>query len=120
MSAPTVFTGFEGVLENNAQATILISTQTSSTIPCSGFTFCGVIIPIGFTGTAITFLASVDGATFFPVYSTASGTALSYTVAAGHYCAVDPKDFYGINYLQIKSGSSEVAARTLIAALKGF
>jgi hypothetical protein len=117
---PGYETGFEGNANPNYPVTIASSTQTSSAITCGGFTFCGVIIPSVFTGTVISFEHSVDGVSYFPVYSTNSGTLLTYTVTPGTYCAVDPKDFYGVSYLIIKSGSSEAATRTLIASLKGF
>lgn len=114
------FSGYQGNFNPNLSSVIAISTQISTVIECGGLVLCGILLPAAFTGTALTFQASVDGTNFFPVHSTTSGTSLSYTVAQGQYCAIDPKDFYGINYLIIKSGSSEVAARTLIVSLKGF
>lgn len=112
--------GYQGNFNPNYQAVVPINTSTSATIHCAGFVLCGILIPASFTSTAISFLASVDGTNFFPVKSTTSGSALSYTVAPGEFNAIDPKDFYGINYLQIKTGSTEVAARTLVASLRGF
>lgn len=109
-----------GNFNPSLSAVIASSAQISTIIECGGLALCGVLLPATFTGTALTFNASVDGTNFFPVHSTTSGTALSYTVAQGTYCAIDPKDFYGVNYLIIKSGSSEAAARTLIVSLKGF
>lgn len=112
--------GYQGNF-NPAQSVAIASGQTASAvIACSGFVLCGIQLPAAFTGTTLTFQASIDGTTFQPVYSTASGTALSYTVAQGHYVAVNPQDFQGVNYLKIVSGSSEGAARTLVCALKGF
>lgn len=116
----TVFNEDPGTFQSAVNAVIANGQQVSSAIECQGLTLCGVIVPAAFTGTALTFEASVDGTNYFPVYNTTSGTALSYTVAQGHYCAIDPKDFYGINFLIIKSGSAEAAARTLVASLKGF
>jgi hypothetical protein len=118
---PTSFLpGFQGKLFPNSLATILSGQQDSSTIIGGGGTLCGVFIPAGFTGSSISFLASQDGSNFFPVHNTTSGALLSYSVTAGTYCAIDPKDFYGINFLQIVSASSEGATRTLYVALKGF
>jgi hypothetical protein len=116
----TYETGYEGNFNPNLVATIANGQQVSSPIPCGGLSLCGITLPAAFTGTALTFLASVDGVTYSPVHSTTSGSALSYTVAQGQYCAIDPKDFYGVNFLQIKSGSSEGAIRTLAVSLKGF
>jgi len=114
------YQSYQGSFNPNYPATIASSSQVSSTINCGGFTLCGVLLPAAFSGAALTFLASVDGTNFYPVHSTTSGTLLSYTVAQGQYCAIDPKDFYGVNFLQIKSGSSEAALRTLAVSLKGF
>lgn len=112
--------GYQGQFNPSVSATILINTQETSVIETGGFCLCGILLPASFTGTAVTFEASVDGTNFFAVKSTTSGSALSYTVAQGTYAAIDPKDFQGIQYLKIKSGSSEAAARTLICAMKGF
>ena len=112
--------GYQGQLNPSLSVSIASGQQVSSIIDCGGFTLCGVIIPAAFTGTAITFqMCDTIGGTFVPVTGV-SGSALSYTVAAGKYYAIDPKDFFGIRYLEIKSGSAEGAARTLVCALKGF
>ncbi|MDH4163325.1 MAG: hypothetical protein OEW15_11650 [Nitrospirota bacterium] len=96
------------------------ATQTVSTINTNGLTLVGIQLPAAFTSTTLTFNASIDGSTWQQVYSTTSGTALSYTVAQGRYIAIDPAPFYGVKYLQIKTGSDETAARTLTVSLKGF
>lgn len=113
-------TGYEGNANPNYPVTIAISTQLSTVINCGGFSLCGVLLPTAFTGTVLTFQASVDGSNFYDVHSTTSGTLLSYTVAPSTFCSIDPKDFHGVQFLKIKSGSSEAAARTLVASLKGF
>jgi hypothetical protein len=101
-----------------AAASIAISTTVSAAIPCNGLSLVGIQLPAAFTGTALTFQSSVDGTTYQPVYNSAG--AVSYTVAQGHFIAIDPKDFYGIVYLKIVSGTSEAAARSFTALLKGF
>ena len=103
-----------------APTTIAISTTTSAAIATGGLSLVGVQLPAAFTGTTLTFQISFDGVTYQPVYTSTSGTALSYTVAAGHYVAVNPQDFYGANYIKLISGSSEAAARTFSVALKGL
>lgn len=113
--------GYQGQF-NPAQSVVIASSATdSAAISCGGLVLCGVKLPATFTGTAISFLMcdTVDG-TYVAVKSTTSGTALSYTVAQGTYCAIDPRDFQGISFLKIKSGSTEGAARTLVCSLKGF
>jgi len=112
--------GYKGLTNPNYTATIASGQQVSSKINLGGFSLVGIILPAAFTGTSLTFLASVDNTNFFPIYTTTSGTQLSYTVAQGHYVAINPQDFYGVQYLEIQSGSSEAATRTLILSLKGF
>lgn len=113
-------TGYEGNSNPNYPAIIANGQQESATINQGGFSLCGVLIPAAFTGTSISFEASIDNVTFYPVYNTIAGVLLSYVVAPSRYIAIDPKDFHGIQYLKIKSGSAEGAARTLVASLKGF
>lgn len=113
-------TGYAGQLNPALQATIASGQTKSGVITLAGFTPVGILLPAAFTGTALTFEASIDGTNFFPVKAGTGGNALSYTVAQGTYAALDPKDFYGIQYLKVVSGSTEGAARTLNLAVKGF
>lgn len=113
--------GYQGQLNPALSVPIANGQQESSAIDCGGFTLCGIILPAAFTGTALTFeTCDTIGGTYLPIKSTTSGSALSYTVAQGTYAAIDPKDFQGVRFLKIKSGSAEAAARTLICSLKGF
>lgn len=112
--------GYQGNFNPGYQAVIPNAGQESSVITCGGLVLVGFITPAAFTGTAVTFeMCDTVGGSYIPVTGI-SGSAISYTVAAGKYYAVDPKDFQGINFLKIKSGSAEGAARTLICSLKGF
>lgn len=91
----------------------------SAEINTSGAIFTGFYTPAAFTGTAVTFEASkTTGGTFLPV-SNAAG-AVSITVTTSHYYAVDPKDFQGIQFLKIKSGSTEGGARTISYSMRGI
>lgn len=62
---------------------------------------------------------TLTGGGFRPLYD-ASNALVSMTVAQGRCYAVDPKNFQGVEFLKIKSGSAEASARTLICALRGF
>lgn len=112
--------GYQGQFNPNYIVQIAASGTTTPAINLGGFSLCGILLPAAFTGTALTFEASVDGTNFFPVKSTTSGSALSYTVAQGTFAAINPQDFQGVQYLKIVSGSTESAARNLTLALKGF
>lgn len=111
-------TGYQGNFQT-VSAVIANGQTKSGVIAMAGFNLVGIILAT-MTGTALTFEASDAAAgTFVPVKK-ADGSSLSYTTASNTYVAIDPKDFYGIAFLKIVSGSSEGAARTLKLALKGF
>lgn len=114
------YSGYQGQFLSGVQAIIANGGTESANIALNGMCLCGIFFPAAFTGTAVTFEASLDGTTFFAVKSTTSGTSLSYTVAQGEYVAINPVDFQGIATLRIVSGSSEGAARTLNLSLKGI
>lgn len=124
MSLPNVNgnikTGYQGYFNPALIATIASGQTASGIITLGGLVLCGILLPAAFTGTALTFEASVDGTNFSLIKSTSSGTSLSYTVAQGTFAAIDPKDFYGVNFLKIVSGTTEGGARTLNLAVRGF
>ncbi len=121
MSVKPLISGYQGILNPGLSVVIANTAQESEAINCGGMTLVGIMLPAAFTGTALTFeVSSTLAGTYVALKSTTSGTALSYTVAQGTYCAIDPKDFHGVQFLKIKSGSAEGAARTLICSLKGF
>jgi len=121
MITKTILNGYQGEF-NYAQALGIANGQTDSdALDTGGMALCGIFIPAAFTGTALTFKAATSLAgTYVPVKNTLSGTLISYTVAPGQFNAIDPKDFQGIRFLKVVSGTSEGAARTLTLALKGF
>lgn len=108
----------QGSLIQSTQ-TIAASLQTSSVITTDGLSLCGIQLPATFSGTSLTFLAATqfDGP-FQPIYN--STGQVTYTVVQGEYIAINPQDFYGVFYLQIKSNASEGADRTLICSMKGI
>lgn len=107
------------VVYNNVA--IANAAQESSAIQTNGLSLCGILMPAAFTGTALTFEAcDTVGGTYLPVYAAAGASVLSYTVAASRYIVIDPRDFQGVQFLKIKSGSAEGGARTLICSLKGI
>ncbi len=120
MSSVPFLNGYSQQMNPALQVTLLSGGTKTPAINLNGFTLCGIFLPATFTGTTLTFEASIDGVTFVAVKSTTSGSALSYTVAQNTFAAIDPKDFQGIRYLKIVSGSTEGADRVLTLAVKGF
>jgi len=115
-----VVTGYQGYMLPSVAANILISTTESQAIDTKGFALVGFFTPAALTGTTLTFEAcQTVGGTYLPVYDS-TNTQVSITVATGKYYALDPKNFQGIRFLKIKSGSTELAARVINLSLKGF
>lgn len=111
--------GYQGNLNAGLNVLIANGQQESAVVSTGGLALVGIKVPAAFTGTALTFeMCDTVGGTFVPVKNSAG--AVSYTVAQGNYYAIDPKDFQGILFLKIKSGSSEGADRTLVCSMKGF
>lgn len=98
-------------------ATIANGASQSSIINVRGRDVVGVQMPAAFTGTAITFTASFDGATFQALYDTA-GNAVSYTVAASRYIQIPRGTLGGMQALRLVSGSAEGAGRTVQVILQ--
>lgn len=95
-------------------ATIASSGTTSGAVDCSdGRTAFALITPAALTGTAFTFQASHDGATYNPVVD-AAGTTYSVTVAASRYIPLNSANLAGARYLKVVSGSTEAASRVIV------
>lgn len=97
---------------------IASSGTTSAAIKTGGASLVGIQLPSALTSTAVTFTVSSDCVTYVALYN-ASG-AVSYTIAASQFMAINPVDFYGAACFKIVLGSSEAAGRTLTATLKGI
>lgn len=94
--------------------TISISGTTSTTLTLEAFRVpLALLIPAAMTGTAITFLASVDNATFRPVYFESTLYSVTIPTAATRHIALDRRAFEGVRYIQLVSGTAEAAARTI-------
>lgn len=111
--------GYLGNFNSGVSVAIANSATSSDPITTGGMSLCGIKLPAAFTGTALTFTMcdTVDGT--YVGMKKADGTDLSYVVAQNTYVIIDPKDFQGVNFFKIKSGSTEGGARTLVCSLKG-
>lgn len=110
--------GYTGKMLPSLAVSIPISTSTSSIINQGGMVLAGCLFPDTMTSTTMTFSMSADGVHFFPVYN--SSGAVSYTIAASRYVSFATSDLLGVQYLEIITGSTEAAARSLICSLKGI
>lgn len=111
--------GATGADQQNHPATIAISTTTSGSCDLKGMGLVGFIMPAAFTGTTLTFQGSMDDENFYALYNS-DNTAYSITVAVDRFYCLNPQDFLGMRYFKFVSGSSEAAAREIIAVMRSL
>jgi len=98
-------------------ATIASGGTTSGAIDCEGATLCGVFLPSTFDGTTLGFTAATSaGGTYFTLHS--DGAALSLTVAASTYVALDPSIFAGVRHVKFVAGTQSTTDTILTAVLR--
>lgn len=103
----------------SATAVIASSGTTSGAISSKGVSLVGCQMPAAFTGTAISFtVATTVGGTYQELDN--SSGKISYTVAASKFIAINPVDFYGVQFFKIVSNATESGARSLVCSLKGI
>jgi hypothetical protein len=98
-------------------AVILSGASLSGAIQLIGRIPAGLYMPATWTAAVVTFSVSLDGVTYYKANN--SSGEVSRTVVASDYMALDPADFYGINFIKIRSGTAASAVaqgadRTLI------
>jgi hypothetical protein len=71
-----------------------------------------IVMPAGWTSAALTFQGSYDGTNFNDLYDGAAGEySISSSIAgASRSIVVDPKIFYGVRHLKVRSGTSGTPA----------
>lgn len=98
--------------------TISSGAAITSAIDLVGRTLVGIIMPAAWTAASLTFeMSDTAAGTYVDVYDI-SEAELEITVAASRYLALDPVNFFGVNYLKVRSGTSatpvnQAADRTL-------
>ena len=66
-----------------------------------------IVMPASWTSAALTFKASPDGVTFYDVYDASGEYTISSSIAgASRSIVIDPTIFYGMRYIQIRSGTT--------------
>jgi hypothetical protein len=72
-----------------------------------------IITPSAMTGTALTFNVSFDGQTFTPLFYESTAYSITISTSVARQYALNRAAFEGVKFLQIVSGSTELALRTL-------
>lgn len=114
-------------------AIIASGAAVSNAIKTAGLNIAGLYIPSAWTAAAITFQASPDGVTYYPVYGLDStGAAVETTIpsagiptAAVRFFQIPAGTFDGAAYMIVNSGTNAAlvnqgAARTLILAVRYY
>lgn len=101
-------------------AVIATSGSLTAIINLRGHILYGMFMPAVWTTAGVTFSGSVDGTTFADIHNDSGEVLVVGT--AGKYFSVDPLDFSGINYLQVRSGTAatpvaQAAERTIIMSM---
>ena len=87
------------------------TTSTSVTMQANRVPM-AIVLPAAFTGTALTFQASFDDATYNPIYDEA--TQYSINVGTSRHIALKRQAMEGVKYFKIVSGTAETAQRTIL------
>lgn len=103
----------------SATFVIPISTTTSNAVAIDpSMSLVSLLMPSAFTGTALTFTASIDGTNFFQVTNASDGNAYTVVCAASKFIAIPPANLCAFSWLKIVSGSTEIAARTILGTVR--
>ena len=70
-----------------------------------------IVLPAAFTGTTVTFQASVDDASYNAVYNGSS--QYSIDIGVSRFVALNTSVFEGVKFVKIISGSTETAGRSI-------
>ena len=72
-----------------------------------------VITPSSMTGSTLTFQASDDGSTFYPLFNEGSSYSLTISTSVARHYGLARQPMEGVKYFQVVSGSTEGASRTI-------
>lgn len=98
-----------GLIKSTAHGTILNGQAMSSPVDFGSKVLCAIVIPAAWTAAALTFQASDDGgATWWNIHDSAGNevTVPSAAAVAGRRVSVDPSLFAGVDFIQVRSGTS--------------
>jgi hypothetical protein len=116
-------------------ATLTITTAAdglSDVLDCGGLTACNIGMSTAWTEGPISFLGSIGSSTsmqsLYDLASSGTGAPveISFTSTAGRIVVLDPHHFWGVRFLQLRSGSSSTgiavqqAARSVRVGLAAF
>lgn len=87
-------------------ATIISGTALSAAVPLGASTLTAISMPSGWDAAGLSFQGSPDGGTTWQEIVDTTNTAISFTVAAGTFIQVPSANWYGMNMIKVRSGTS--------------
>lgn len=99
-------------LAEPTEVVISSGTATSENLSAGGRFPCALFMPAAWTAANITFEASPDGSTWYPVHL-ADGTAYTLTVAASRFISLTTEYFFGAKHIRVVSSVNQGADRTI-------
>lgn len=91
-----------------ATATIANGESLSGAVQLGGMYLSKIALPAEFDGTAITFQGSLDGSTFYNLYTNA-GTEVNYPASASRVIVPEFMDFLGLHSIKVRAGTAGAA-----------
>lgn len=88
------------------QATILNGASLSDVVVLDGQTLTGIAMPAAWTAAGLSFQVSYDGGTTYQEMVDSGNVAVTFTVAAAQFIAVEPLLWLGVQRLKVRSGTS--------------
>lgn len=103
-------------------ATIAANASLSGAIDLNPSSLLAIAMPSAWTSASLTFQSSYDGSTYFDVYNDA-GDEYIIPVVASQFIILQRKDFLGLGYLKVRSGTTgtpvnQTSARTIGLIIK--
>lgn len=105
-----------GIRNTKQTVTIANGAAVSDAVFIGGALVSGVLMPDTWTAAGLTFQGSVDGTNFYDIQT--SSAELSATAAVDQVIMIDPVNFYGLEWIKVRSGTAgtpvnQAAARVL-------
>jgi hypothetical protein len=96
-------------LQSIITGTFSIGQSQTGIIQLNELTLCGLTTGSNLSGSVLSFLVSLDGSNFYPLYDSSSAEVTISVSAASRAYAVDPSSFYSWNFIKLREGTSASA-----------
>ena len=109
----TLSASLSNFVSQDAVITVAADNDTSATVDLGSRVLVGLITPASLTSTAITFNVSDDNSTFRTLRDDANANFSVVVDSTSRQYFFDEKNFKGVRYIQVETGSAEGADRTI-------